>query len=376
MSAGTGTANNAIAQGGATGLGAGAAVSAGVGVVDNASAVGGSSGAGRGALVDGSGGTAANAFAFGGNLGAGVGATVSGVSVQTAIAMGGNTGVGAGARATGIAANSVALGGSTGAGAGASTAGLNSLAFGGTSGAVAGARTPAAAVAGTAIGASDGALVGATAAGARGTAIGTAANSNTGADNIALGTSSNAGTGSGNTAIGKGATINAGINGGSNQQMFGTAANSYTMAGINGTSTAAQQGGVKLVTADANGTLGVTTLALPPAGASFATSNDINRLQNQIDGLAQEDRRLRAGIAMASAVPSTLVLPGENFALDASWSNYAGANALGVGSAVRIGQLNLGGGSPVFVQGNAGAAFSPDGGGNRAVVRAGVRLSW
>ena len=67
---------------------------------------------------------------------------------------------------------------------------------------------------------------------------------------------------------------------------------------------------------------------------------------------------------------------GENFALDVNWANYGGANALGVGTAVRLGQLNLGGSSPVFVQGNAGAAFAPEGGGNRAVVKAGVRFAW
>jgi hypothetical protein len=50
------------------------------------------------------------------------------------------------------------------------------------------------------------------------------------------------------TAIGQGAPTTR-----ANQQMFGTASNGYTMAGINTAGTAAQVGPVKLVTGDGAG---------------------------------------------------------------------------------------------------------------------------
>jgi hypothetical protein len=43
------------------------------------------------------------------------------------------------------------------------------------------------------------------------------------------------------------------------------------------------------------------------------------------------------GIAMAAAVPQSIVLPGENFSLSIEWANYGPANAVGLSSAVRLG---------------------------------------
>src|SRR5262249_6721397 len=146
---------------------------------------------------------------------------------------------------------------------------------------------------------------------------------------VAIGTSASAVTGTGNTAIGMGATINPAINGGKNQQVFGTTANSYTMPGINTTSTAAQVGPVNVVTADAAGTLGVSSFSVPVSG--FASKDDVTNLQNQINNnlqnlqnqinnLQNEDRRLRAGIAMVAAIPHSVVLPNEVFALNLDWA--------------------------------------------------------
>ena len=52
------------------------------------------------------------------------------------------------------------------------------------------------------------------------------------------------------------------------------------------------------------------------ASLGIASLQDFNRLQNQINDLAQEDRRLRAGVAMAGAIPQALVLPGEVFTIN------------------------------------------------------------
>jgi trimeric autotransporter adhesin len=180
----------------------------------------------------------------------------------------------------------------------------------------------------------------------------------------ALGANSNAGFAN-STAIGQGATTTR-----ANQQMFGTTANSYTMAGINTTSTSAQVGPVNLVTADTTGTLGVTSLSSLGIASTAAVSN----LQNQINDLYNRDQRLSQGIAMAAAIPQSIVLPGENFSLNMDWANYTGNNALGLSSAVRIGSFNFGG-TKVGIQGNVGVAVGVDGG-NQAVTRAGVRLGW
>jgi hypothetical protein len=129
---------------------------------------------------------------------------------------------------------------------------------------------------------------------------------------------------------------------------------------------AAQSGPLQVVTSDAGGNLATD------GGAIFGS---LNQLQNSINLLQQEDKKLRAGIATAAALPHSVVLPGERFAFDIDWANYAGSNAVGFTGAVRLGQLNFNEG-PVSVQANAGAGFSSDNTGGRAIAKAGLRFGF
>mgnify|MGYP000890746148 CR=1 FL=1 len=195
------------------------------------------------------------------------------------------------------------------------------------------------------------------ASGANATAIGVASDA-TGANSTAIGQGSSAKF-AGSAAFGQGAIATR-----ANQQVFGTTGNSYTLAGLNTTSTAAQVGPVSLVTADSSGTLGVT----PLSALGIASQDDINRLQGEIDEVTQ-------GVAMAAAIPAAVVLPGENFSLSVDWANYADANAVGLSSALRLASIDVGGGK-VDVQGHVGVGFTVDGGGDQAVTKAGLRVGW
>jgi hypothetical protein len=97
-------------------------------------------------------------------------------------------------------------------------------------------------------------------------------------------------------------------------------------------------------------------------------------VDNGFSQLRQEDRRLQSGIAMAAAIPHTVVLPGERVAFGVDWGNYAGANAVGFDSALKLGELNFAGGL-VSVQANGGFSASGDGAG-RLVTKAGLRFGF
>jgi hypothetical protein len=112
-------------------------------------------------------------------------------------------------------------------------------------------------------------------------------------------------------------------------------------------------------------------VAAPIVGTDAANKAYVDSGFNQ---LRQEDRRLQSGIAMAAAIPHTVVLPGERVAFGVDWGNYAGANAVGFDGALRLGELNFAGG-PVSVQGNAGVSASGDGAG-RLVTKAGLRFGF
>jgi hypothetical protein len=181
-------------------------------------------------------------------------------------------------------------------------------------------------------------------------------------DSTAVGFGANA-TASNSAAFGAGAQATR-----AGQMSFGTSSNTYTMSGItSGASLAAQSGPLQVVTSDAGGNLATD------GGAIFGS---LGQLQNSINLLQQEDKRLRAGIAMTAAMPHSVVLPGERVAFDINWANYAGMNGVGVDGAVRLGQLDFAGG-PVSIQANAGAGFSGDGSNSgRAIAKAGLRFGF
>lgn len=138
------------------------------------------------------------------------------------------------------------------------------------------------------------------------------------------------------------------------------------------------------------GTANVNNLSVAPGGSIDAGGNRIQDVATPVLGtdaaskayvdaglaaVAQEDRKLQAGIAMAAAIPHTVVLPGERVAFDINWANYAGANGVGFDGAVRLGQIDFAEG-PVSIQGNAGVAFAGDNSGGRAIAKAGLRFGW
>jgi hypothetical protein len=183
-----------------------------------------------------------------------------------------------------------------------------------------------------------------------------------GSTSTAIGFNASA-TASNSAAFGAGASATR-----ANQISVGTGSNTYTTAGItSGASLAAQSGPLQVVTSDAGGNLATD------GGAIFGS---LGQLQNSINQLQQEDKRLRAGIAMAAAIPHSVVPYGKTVAFDIDWANYAGSNAIGFDGAVLLGQFDFSG-KPVGVQAHAGAGFSSDSNaGGRAIGKAGVHFDW
>jgi hypothetical protein len=129
--------------------------------------------------------------------------------------------------------------------------------------------------------------------------------------------------GNGSTAIGNGAVALA-----PNQIAVGTSSNIYKMAGVtSAASLAAQVGPTSFVTSDANGNL---------ATSSFGPQN-LASMQSQLSSLQSQvlDNRLeaRTGTALALAVGATPSLQaGRRFGISASYGNFQGTNAFGVGA--------------------------------------------
>jgi autotransporter adhesin len=133
-------------------------------------------------------------------------------------------------------------------------------------------------------------------------------------------------------AIGQGAAATR-----ANQVALGNTANTYTLPGLaSAASRAAQSGPLQLVTADANGNLGTTTL---PAGFDQGSlSNAIGNLQGQVSELTYMLRRDRqradAGTALALSATGLRYndRPGKTSVAGATsyYRNQAGL-ALGIG---------------------------------------------
>jgi trimeric autotransporter adhesin len=176
------------------------------------------------------------------------------------------------------------------------------------------------------------------------------------------------GDGTSNTAVGAGTRANfsnsAAFGAGAtatraDQQVFGTATNTYTMAGIaSAASAAAQTGPRQLVTSDANGNLATASLA----SLGLAGVADVSAINARLDDLAGRSSKAYAGVAMAG---TPTVLPHERFVTTFNWGTFQGSNAFAVSGAVRLDER---------VQLNGGVAFSPDQ--NLAAGRAGVRIGW
>jgi hypothetical protein len=179
-------------------------------------------------------------------------------------------------------------------------------------------------------------------------------------------------TGANSTAVGFGASAtphNSAAFGWPSQQVFGTAANTYTMPGItSGASKAAQGAPTHIVTTNLTGDLAAHT----PAELGLASTGQIGGLQQQINALGRRDEELADGIAISLALAQPIFQPGQTFAMRVGWGNFDGANAIGVSAAGVLGRGYWGPTSSVVLDGGIGTGTS------EGVVagRAGLTFGW
>ncbi len=181
---------------------------------------------------------------------------------------------------------------------------------------------------------------------------------------VALGNNTSAGF-SNSAAIGNGATATR-----ADQQVFGTATNTYTAPGItSAASKAAQTGPTQIVTSDAGGNLSTSTLA----GLGLATSANIasinsqlNSMNNRINDLYTRSDKADAGVAMAFAMAGVpTLMPGEHLAMTMNYGTFQGQNGLAINAAYRLANnMQLAG----------GIGYGP----NEGLVggRVGLRVAW
>ena len=152
-----------------------------------------------------------------------------------------------------------------------------------------------------------------------------------------------------------------------NQQVFGTASNTYTMAGITTqASKNAQSGQTYLVTSDSAGNLATTSFS--PDQAQY----DISSLQGDINSLQRRDEQLASGVAISLALAQPLFQPGQEFAVRVGWGDFDGSSAFGVTAAGVVAAGFVGPTSTVIVDGGIGTGTST----NMVAGRTGVSLGW
>jgi hypothetical protein len=236
------------------------------------------------ARADGASATGANSLASGTNSAAyGNASTASGAS---------SVAIGDSAQAT--AASAIALGQN------AAATGTNAIAIG--TGAVA---TGSIAAGTNAYASNGGAAFGdfSTASGASSTAVGP--NSTAAYDNSA--------------AFGNGAAAVR-----ANQQVFGTASNTYTMPGLTSSASKAAQGKpTHVVTSNANGDLAAYT----PSELGLTTQGDLGAINRR---LSKVDDEKNSGIALAVAMQNPDLTGSERIGVAANWGAFEDANALGM----------------------------------------------
>jgi hypothetical protein len=168
-----------------------------------------------------------------------------------------------------------------------------------------------------------------------------------------------------------------------NQQVFGTASNTYTMTGIASDQSKAVIGApTHIVASNSSGDLAAYTFAElglvnPTDLTNFATKGDLNAFESAINkelnslnarlnGLDGRTDKALAGVAMAfamSGVPT--LLQDETFVMSGNWGTFEGENGLAMNAAVRLAK---------HVQLNGGVAWGL--GEDIAGGRVGVRVGW
>ncbi|RWG76771.1 YadA-like family protein [Mesorhizobium sp.] len=194
---------------------------------------------------------------------------------------------------------------------------------------------------------------GTTVTGAKAIAVGSGASS-AGLNAVAIGAGASAGY-AGSAAYGSGAVATR-----QNEQVFGTASNTYAMPGLtSAASSLAQTGAIQIVTTDSTGNLA----SVSPGVLGLSDPSLFNSLNSRIDTVGSH---AYSGVAMAMALAGApTVLPDERFVTTLNWGTFGGANAFALSAGARLGeQLQL----------NGGVAFDPDQ--HMAGGRLGLRMSW
>ena len=190
--------------------------------------------------------------------------------------------------------------GSTAVGVGASASGTNSFAAG----------------------------FGADAAGTGGIAVGTGAVTGTGVNSMAIGAGAATGNFANAAAFGAGATVTR-----DNQQVFGTASNTYTMVGItSGASVGAQTGPLSVVTTDANGNLAGNVLVSSLGGN--------NECVETVQGALSCGTGSSAAGANSTAIGQNANASGNNSSAFGNGATASGENSVALGAGSVAGAAN------------------------------------
>ena len=199
-------------------------------------------------------------------------------------------------------------------------------------------------------------------------AIGT--NTWAGTDSVAVGNGATA-NGQSDTAMGDGATVLPGNNHSTalgagavadenNLFVMGTTQDTYRAPGItSGLSLARQHGPLEVVTSDANGNLATD------GGSIFGSIDRLNRRSDQAF----------AGTALALAANGPDLTGHERFGISASYGNFEGASAFGMGFEGVLGYDVLTRGDRIALTGGWGVGF-PDGGDDVFGGRVGGQWTW
>jgi hypothetical protein len=202
-----------------------------------------------------------------------------------------------------------------------------------------------------------------------------------GGSNVAIGNGAQAvGAGNTSTAIGSGTQANftnssaigaAAVTTRVNQQAFGTASNTYTMAGItSGASKTAQGAPTSLVTSNASGDLAAYTFS----ELGLASTTDLTAINQHLSQLDRRTDENMSGVALAMAITNPDLTGSEKFGVAANWGSFEGANALGAALMGVLGNNFLVEHDRVAISGGFGVGF--DNGSGDDVFGGRVGLQW
>jgi autotransporter adhesin len=189
-----------------------------------------------------------------------------------------------------------------------------------------------------------------------------------GANSTAVGPNSSAAYAN-SAAFGNGATATR-----ANQQVFGTASNTYTMSGLTSSASKQAQGSpTHLVTSNQAGDLAAYTPHQLDLASASEVASGFSSLQSQVNHLVNRDNQLTEGIAASAALAQPVILPGQHFAMRAGWGGYDGSNAFAFSAAGVVGNNLLRPGFGTFAV-DGGVGVGTDEG--EVVGRAGASFGW